>query len=117
MTITVDFTGVPTTGETPLTVNFTSSVVITPLPPTPEPPVTDTQETIDIPVEKLTADQYGSIMVKNTVSEFPMKFYDNGDYPLRTVSVWPIPVKCFNVRLWLWQPLINAVDLDTDIVS
>jgi len=71
---------------------------------------------VEIPVEKLTEDQYSAIALKNIVSQFPYKFYDNGDYPTRTISVWPIPDRCHKVRLWLWQPLINAADLDTDIV-
>jgi PKD repeat protein len=71
---------------------------------------------IDIPVQKLTYDQWSAIGVKSTTSVFPYKFYDNGDYPLRTISVWPIPTMCHKTKLWLWQPLINAEDLDTDII-
>ena len=45
-----------------------------------------------------------------------MKWYDTGDYPLRTVIVWPIPTQPNMVVAWLWQPLIDAKDLDTDMV-
>lgn len=71
---------------------------------------------VEIAVQKLTADQYSAIGLKNTTSTFPFKFYDNEDYPQRTISVWPVPTLCHAVKLWLWQPLINATDLDTDIV-
>lgn len=98
---TIDFVGTPLSGDAPLTVSFTAILI---------------PNFIDIPVQKLTEDQYGAIALKNIVSQFPYKFYDNGDYPDRTISVWPIPDRCHYVRLWLWQPLINATDLDTDIV-
>ena len=86
------------------------------------PPATNTIQIIvtqpnyvELPVQKLTADQYGAIGTKNITAAFPYKFYENGNYPLRTVTVWPIPNRCHKVKLWLWQPLINAVDLDTDM--
>lgn len=70
---------------------------------------------IDIPMEKLTMEQYAAITVKNTPSQIPLKWYDNGDWPLRTVTVWPIPQRCQEALAWQWQPLLNFNDLDTEI--
>ena len=71
---------------------------------------------VEIPIRAQTEDQFGAIGVKNFTSTFPFKYYDNGDFPLRTITVWPIPNTAKFVKLWLWQPLINVVDLDTPIV-
>jgi len=87
----------------------TSTVIVT------ASPVVVLPNYVELPVQKLTADQYGAIGTKNITAAFPYKFYENGNYPLRTVTVWPIPNRCHLVKLWLWQPLINAVDLDTDM--
>ena len=62
--------------------------------------------------EDLAPAQNIDIPVKNTASTFPLKFYDNGNYPLRTVTVWPIPLRSNICQLWLWQPLVEADTLD-----
>ena len=71
---------------------------------------------IDLPTNQLTDEQYANLGIKYFQSAFPQKWYDDGNYPLRTISVWPIPNTDHKVLLWLWQPLIDAQDLDTDIV-
>jgi len=63
--------------------------------------------TLWIPLESQTDAQWSSISVKGTPAVFPLKFYDTGDYPLRTIKVWPIPSAANGVELWLWQPLSN----------
>jgi hypothetical protein len=71
---------------------------------------------IDLPMEQLTAEQYGQIAVKHTTATFPLKFYDDEGYPSRTLTFWPIPKENYLAMLWLWQPLISVDDLDTDMV-
>lgn len=70
---------------------------------------------IDIPIEKLNMDQYNAIAVKNTASVFPLKFYDDGNYPLRTLTFWPIPTQINGCRLWLWQPLVDPETIDDEV--
>lgn len=70
---------------------------------------------IDIPMERLTWEQYSSIGVKNVQSMFPTKFYDDGNNPLRTVYVWPVPLTIQTARLWLWQPLIDPSSIDDPV--
>jgi hypothetical protein len=70
---------------------------------------------IDIPMQKLTDEQYAAITVKNIGAVFPSKYYDNGNYPLRTVTVWPIPLTVQEVQLWLWQPLADATSIDDQV--
>lgn len=69
----------------------------------------------DIPMEKLTFEQYSSIGVKQTVSQLPLKYYDDGNFPLRGVTVWPVPAATRTVVAWLWQPLIDPTSLDQQL--
>lgn len=71
---------------------------------------------VDIPMEKLTWDQYSAITVKQTQSNFPLKFYDDGNNPLRTISVWPVPKTIQATRLWLWQPLVDPTSIDDNFL-
>ena len=71
---------------------------------------------VDIPMEKLTDEQYAAIAVKNVRAIFPTKFYDNGDYPLRTITVWPIPSTTHTSQLWLWQPLPDPETIDDPLL-
>lgn len=71
--------------------------------------------TLDIPMEGLTDAQYAAIPVKNQPATYPVKYYDNGNFPLRTVSVWPIPTTNQPITLWLWQPLWSPTTLDQEL--
>ncbi len=69
----------------------------------------------DIPMELLTDAQYAAIGMKNQPSTYPVKLYDNGDYPLRTISVWPVPTTNEPLTLWLIQPLNDPDNLDVEL--
>lgn len=77
--------------------------------------LTSNPNVIDIPMERLTDAQYAAISVKDQPSTYPVKFYDNGDYPLRQISVWPVPTTAQPVTLWMWQPLGNSDTLDAEL--
>lgn len=70
----------------------------------------------DVPMEGLTDAQYAAIPVKNQTAPYPLKFYDNGNYPLRTVSFWPVPTTNPVVTLWMFQPLADYATLDDNLV-
>ena len=76
---------------------------------------TGTQQQLDLPLVELTDNQFSSLAVKNTPSTFPFYLYDNGNYPLRTVSLWPVPQVDNTAVLWLMLPLVNFDDLDTPV--
>ena len=67
---------------------------------------------IDLPMEQLTWDQYSALAVKTMQARFPIKWYDDGNSPLRTITVWPVPQTAEGVRLWLWQPLVDPTSID-----
>jgi hypothetical protein len=62
---------------------------------------------LDIAIQPLTFAQYATISVKNTPSQFPFAYYDDNNYPLRTITMFPIPSGPASVVLWLREPLIN----------
>jgi len=70
---------------------------------------------MDYPLELLNDAQYAGIATKGITSPYPTKLYDNGDYPLRTITVWPIPSSTQTITLWLWQPLVTKDTLDVDV--
>ena len=70
------------------------------------------QQATDLPVALLTDSQYSDISVKNTPSSFPFAAYDNGNYPMKTISMWPVPSVSTGLRCWLRQPLINFDNID-----
>jgi len=76
------------------------------------------QQEVDIPIKLLTMEQYAAASVKNTPSTFPFGLYDNGNYPVRTITVFPVPTNSVPLRLWLRMPLIDAsyenLDLPVD---
>lgn len=72
-------------------------------------------QTVSLPVALLNDAQFASISVKNTPSSFPFALYDNGNYPLRTITVWPVPTVSTPITLWLMQPLIDPTNLDAPV--
>jgi hypothetical protein len=74
-----------------------------------------TIQQLDIKLKDLTDEQYGDIAVKNTPSTFPFAFYDNGNFPLRTITLFPIPTTSVSILMWLRQPLIDLTSLDTEV--
>lgn len=87
--------------------------IITPPVDTPAPP--PETPTIDIPVKILNADEWASIGTKHIQAAFPTKIYDNGAYPYRKITCYPVPTQAQVMKLWLWEPLINFNDLDAEI--
>lgn len=65
-------------------------------------------QAVDIPIQLLTMEQYASISVKNTPSTFSFALYDDNSYPVRIITMFPIPTSATGVRLWLREPLVDA---------
>ena len=71
---------------------------------------------LNLPMAALTQDQYNAIIVPNTPSPIPTAFYDDGGFPLRTVSFWPVPTTNYQVNVWTWQ-LIDGFAAITDLIN
>jgi hypothetical protein len=69
---------------------------------------------IEIPIAMYSVDDWqNKIPVKKVNGSFPQICYDDGGFPLRTLSVWPIPQQANSLRVYSWQPLGLAISQQT----
>lgn len=70
---------------------------------------------LEIPIDMLTDEEWQAIPVKLTPSILPRKVYDDGSFPLRNLSFWPVPTdSSVQTRLYTWTALTQFSDLTTD---
>jgi len=76
---------------------------------------TNGSNTLFLPIDMATDEEFAAITVRGLQNPWPTVMYDNGNYPLRTLSVWPIPTQVQAVELWLWEPLTDYATLDNEL--
>ncbi len=70
---------------------------------------------LELPIPYFTDWEWQNTPVKvGFTSTLPQGVYDDGNYPLRNLSIWPIPNTVSNIRLYVWQQLSQFADLVTD---
>lgn len=74
-----------------------------------------TASTNFFPLMLANDEQYASIVLRGMTNQWPTVLYDDGDFPLRKIAVWPVPQAANAVELWLWEPLVRYEDLDTEL--
>lgn len=79
------------------------------------PVITNTQTTAALKIAQANDAQWASIPVKQLTAMFPTILYDDGNYPLRTIYLYPIPNEYQAIVLWLWRPLSIWDSLDDPI--
>jgi hypothetical protein len=63
----------------------------------------------------LTDSEWQAVRVKNITSSLPRKLYDDGGFPLRSLSFWPVPDNStVQAALYTWNALQQFADLTTD---
>lgn len=80
-----------------------------------EPVITENQQTLFLPIEMLDDQEYASIRVRALRNQWPTVVYDNGNWPVRTLSFWPIPTQTNGVEIWMWDPLSLYENLDQEL--
>lgn len=72
---------------------------------------------IEVPIQMYSVDQWqNQVPVKNVPGSFPLICYDDGGFPLRTLSMWPIPQgQPVNLRIYAWQALGLAATLQSGV--
>lgn len=75
----------------------------------------DPTNPVEVPITMYTWEEWQMQMpVKSVGSTFPQICYDDGNFPLRTLNFWPIPVSQLNnVRIYSWQALGGAASLQS----
>ena len=70
----------------------------------------------EIPVDIINLDQWSDIQVKSVTSSIPLRLYNDDNYPLSNLSLWPVPSVANNITLYSWKPISEIASLTT-IVS
>ena len=73
------------------------------------------KNTVFLPLQQLSDEAFSSIRLRGMHNQWPTSVYDNGNYPARTLSMWPVPTSQQGIELWLWEPLNTYGDLDAEL--
>lgn len=79
------------------------------------PIIGTTSGTMFYPLAKLDYRQFADLTMRQIQSTWPTQVYDNGAYPVRELSFWPVPQNPYAVELWLWEPLATYASLDDEL--
>jgi hypothetical protein len=69
----------------------------------------------DFPLKVLTLTEYASITNKSIQSTLPEALYDDGGYPQRTITLWPVPSAAKSLVLFTKRALTEIATLDTTV--
>lgn len=72
-------------------------------------------ESLELPLDKLTAAGWAAIPVKNISSTLPQRFWDDEAMPYRNISFWCVPSIAVNVAMYVWQALAQFPNLYQDL--
>jgi len=57
---------------------------------------------------------YADIIAKGVTSSIPQLLFDEGDYPLKNLTFWPVPSdSTYSVVLWVWTMIDSVSTLST----
>lgn len=85
------------------------------VPAVPGVPAHLSTNSTDFPITIMYSPQFSTIAMKGCPSNWPSAVYDNGQYPTRKLTFWPVPTQDHLVTLWIWRPLVTSTDLDAII--
>lgn len=75
----------------------------------------DSAQDLEIPLTPLSERDFQRLSIKSTESTIPGWWYDSRAYPLRTITLWPVPSEVQQVYLYTWQQLTTVATLDTTL--
>lgn len=67
------------------------------------------------PMRILTLDEFSAIPNKSAQSTYPYSIYDDGGYPLRTITLYPVPSAAKQLVLFTKRPLTEIASLSTEL--
>lgn len=76
--------------------------------------LTNPSQPLELPLDLYTDWDWQQVPVKNIQTTLPQAVYDDGAYPLRNLSYWPIPTAAVNTRIYGWTALTSYATLTTD---
>lgn len=69
----------------------------------------------EYPIHILTLARWTEIIQKDTQSDYPTDLYDDGGYPQRTLTLYPVPSASHKLVLFTMRPLTTIASLDTSL--
>lgn len=75
--------------------------------------LTNPQQPLELPMDMLTDVGWEGIPVKNILSSIPLKCWDDQAYPLRNLSMWPVPDTNIQFALYTWMAIQEFSNLYT----
>ena len=69
----------------------------------------------DYPVDILTLEEFAAITQKSTQSTYPSALYDDGGFPQRTITLYPVPSAAHKLVLFTKRALTAIATLDTSV--
>lgn len=74
-----------------------------------------TENTVFLELGMISDEEFASIRLRCMHNQWPTVMYDNGDFPVRKLSFWPVPASVQGVELWLWSPIDVYASLDEEL--
>lgn len=76
--------------------------------------LTNPSQPLELPLDLYTDWDWQQVPVKNIQTTLPQAVYDDGAFPLRNLSFWPIPTAVVKTRIYGWTALTSYANLTTD---
>jgi hypothetical protein len=70
---------------------------------------------LSLPIEIINLDQYQALVVPDVQSTIPQQVYPNDDYPLRTLSFYPVPTLNLAIDIFTWKLIDAFADVNQTI--
>ena len=76
--------------------------------------LTNPNQPLELPIDIYTDLDWQNQPVHNITTSLPNALYDDGAFPFRNLSYWPIPTVVVKTRLYGWTALNTFANLTTD---
>jgi hypothetical protein len=77
--------------------------------------IRDASNSLDQPVKILSASEYAALPDKTAQADYPTSLYDDGGYPQRTITLYPVPAAAHKLVLYTKRALTEISTLDTSV--
>lgn len=77
--------------------------------------ITTVSPNIELPIQMLRDEEWQAVTVKSVSSTFPLVAYDDGAFPLRSISFWPIPTDADSVVIYSYSPISQFANISASI--
>lgn len=75
-----------------------------------------TNPATEVGMRIINKDEFAQIMLKSQQSTIPLFLYNDDQYPLANINLWPVPSAITQLILYSWKPLSQFATLD-DVIS